>query len=115
MSNKRLLLAVTLSLSACSLPHQSPTELPARYLACYALAPAAKNQCHQELGFEAEKLGFKQFINQQQLPCDSINDGPKFMVAAQVYLVQCQPKGQYLMRFDVENQRWQLVKRSLIN
>ena len=112
MRNRKLLLAAALSLAACQPRSQTDTasELPAKYLACYALSPAAKSQCQQELAFEAEKLGFKQFIKAQYLSCDAVIEGPEFVEAQQAYLVKCQPKGQHLMRFCHEQQRWELVK-----
>ena len=114
MRNRKLLLAAALSLTACQ-PESQDTELPTKYLACYALEPAAKSQCHQALAFEAEKLGFKQFIKAQYLSCDAVIEGPEFIAEEQAYLVKCQPKGQYLMRFCHEQQRWELVKTAKNN
>ena len=113
MRNRKLLLTAVLSLAACQPRDQADTaaELPAKYLACYALEPAAKSQCHQALAFEAEKLGFKRFINTQYFSCDAVIEGPEFIVEEQAYLVKCQPKGRYLMRFDYEPKQWQLVVR----
>ena len=109
MRNRQLLLTAALSLTACQ-PRSQDTELPAKYLACYALEPAAKSQCHQGLAFEAEKLGFKQFIKAQYLSCDAVIEGPEFIAEKQAYLVKCQPKDQYLMRFDYAQQQWQLLE-----
>jgi hypothetical protein len=62
--------------------------------------------------FESEKLGFKQFLNNLNLPCDSINDGPLFVESKQAYLVKCKPNHQYYMQFDYSNNEWKLIKEN---
>ena len=106
----------------------SKKEVHDNYLACYALDPWTKKECTRKLAkeyiikdrqhdvkyvqafqFEAEKWGFKWFINMQNLPCESIEDGPVFVKERQAYLVTCKPYGQYLMRFDYIANKWSLI------
>lgn len=63
----------------------------------------------QAFQFEAEKLRFRNFINDHELPCESIGEEPIFVEDRQVYLVTCKPEGQYFMRFDYETKEWKLV------
>lgn len=113
MFNKSLLLVVALSIAACSIQAKtaaSEDKIAGKYLNCYALDSKLKQQCIEDLYFEAEKLGFKQFLNNLNLPCERINDGPEFIEEKQAYLVKCQPNHQYLMRFTYETQEWKLIK-----
>ena len=105
-------------------------EVDSDYLNCYALASENKRKCtsnlsakyiyeswkqHQEyvqsFQFECEKLGFKEFLNNKQLTCKEIEDGPIFSSEKAAYIVNCKPQGQYLMRFNYETKEWNLVKQ----
>ena len=105
-------------------------EVHSDYLNCYALASENKRKCtsnlaakyiyeswkqHQEyvqsFQFECEKLGFKKFLNSNQLDCKEIEAGPIFSSEKAAYIVNCKPQGQYLMRFDYETKEWNLVKQ----
>jgi len=104
-------------------------EIQYEYLTCYALEETAKKECIRELTekympkdvkdnkeyakafqFEAEKQGFKRFLNDKKLPCERIDEGPKFSPNKKAYLVICRPKSQYLMRFDYDSKTWMLIE-----
>jgi hypothetical protein len=113
--NKKLLLTLSLTLAAAAFMRNSSIaapqdEISAKYLACYALEPTAKTECVLALQFEAEKQGFKEFINGAGLPCTAVSEGPQFVRSKQAYLVQCEPDNQYWMQFNYQNNQWELVK-----
>jgi hypothetical protein len=111
MRNKNLLLALTtLSLKACSIQQKPVVHVHDKYLACYALNPAAKQECLNSLAFEAEKLGFKQFINNLNLPCAGIENGPEFIEEKKAYLILCSPNHQYFMQFNYDTFEWKLIE-----
>ena len=129
MRNKKLLLALSVSLATCNHAQAESNEIYSSYLACYALHPATKQECvdalaqkyltkeqqqdktyTEEFQFESEKLGFKQFLNNLNLPCDFINDGPLFVEGKQAYLVKCKPNHQYYMQFNYDKKEWNLIK-----
>lgn len=83
-------------------------ETPARYLACYALPAPAKNQCTENARFEAERLGFKSFLNDRGLSCESVDEGPEFIEDRRAYLVKCSSGQQYFMRFNYETNDWEI-------
>jgi len=104
-------------------------EIQYEYLACYALEETAKEECIGKLTekympenvkynkdyakafqFEAEKQGFKRFINDKGLVCERIEEGLEFVSDRKAYLVICRPNRQYLMRFDYDNKEWNLVR-----
>lgn len=58
--------------------------------------------------YEAERLGFKYFINDVGKSCDSINKGPEFDQQEQRYIVKCEGDKTYLMRFNYETREWKL-------
>lgn len=109
MNNKKLFLMLSLSLTACTINTKPKEETAAKCLACYALEPTAKRHCVERVQFDLEKQGFKQFINTGGLPCDSINESPKFVEEKQAYLVKCKPNRQYLMQFNYDNNQWKLI------
>jgi hypothetical protein len=113
--NKKLLLTLSLTLAAAAFMRNSSIaapqdEISAKYLACYALDPAAKKQCIASLQFEAERQGFKEFINAAGLPCAAVSEGPQFIKSKQAYLVQCELDRQYWMQFNYQNNQWELIK-----
>ncbi|GAB4164721.1 MAG: hypothetical protein Tsb006_4340 [Rickettsiaceae bacterium] len=73
------------------------TKLAEKYLTGVVSKDKAYIQAFQ---YEAEKLGFKQFLNKQGMPCQAIDDGPKFDQKVKAYVVKCKPAHQYLVRFD---------------
>ncbi len=103
-------------------------EIHQKYLSCYALNEQTKKQCVDDLAaiyverhwkgnkdytqifqFESEKLGFKEFLENLGLPCESIKGGPKFREDKNAYEVICQPKGHYFMPFDYEKKEWSVL------
>ena len=131
MRNKKLLLALSVSLATCNHAQAESNEIYSRYLACYALHPADKQECvgalaqkyltkeqqqdktyTEEFQFESEKLGFRNFINNQDLPCDSINDSPMFVEENQAYLVKCKPNHQYFIQFNYSTKEWKLIEEN---
>ena len=113
--NKKLLLTLSLTLAAAAFVGNRTIAAPkdaisAKYLACYALSPEAKKQCLEELQFIAEKEGFREFINNSGLPCDAVEESPKFVETEQAYLVKCEPNLQYWMQFNYKTHQWKLIK-----
>lgn len=99
------------------------------YLQCYALRDIDKKDCKREaktlttdrqtavtwdyilpFDYEAERLGFKAFLNNAGKKCAGINEGPKFNQAIKAYDVHCTDGNQYGMRFDSEKLEWELVE-----
>ena len=97
------------------------------YLDCYALDEDSKATCVDKLNekyilkrfwdnpdylvsfqYQAEKLGFKHFINDAGKPCDVINEGPIFDDKEQRYIVKCESGKTYLMHFDYDKKEWQV-------
>ena len=104
-------------------------EVHKAYLNCYALNEAAKKQCLKELAvkyitgskkddkeyvtafqFEAEKLGFKHFLNNNKLSCKEVIGGPMFDVHKKAYIVTCKPTLEYHMHFDYSAKEWKLLE-----
>lgn len=101
-------------------------EVHEKYLSCYPLHSETKKQCVKELNqrylkkhlsnneyvesfrYESEKLGFKNFIISQGLPCENIEDGPEYDDANRAYLVKCGNDSNYYMRFDYKANSWSL-------
>jgi hypothetical protein len=105
-----LILGIT---TACSPDNHDPfpsNETHKQYLSCYALEPASKSKCLQEFQFAAEKEGFKEFINNLALPCESVEESPAFIEEKQAYVVKCKPGLEYLMRFYYDPKEWKLIK-----
>jgi hypothetical protein len=107
---KRYITTIT---TACSPDNHSScikSENHSRYLSCYALEPASKSKCLQEFQFAAEKEGFKEFINNLDLPCGGVEESPAFIEEKQAYVVKCKPGLEYLMRFYYDSKEWKLIK-----
>lgn len=104
-------------------------EVHNSYLQCYPLKKPDKDSCLKELNlkyvsnkykadteyvrafqFEAEKLGFKNFLNDLKLPCERVDDGPEFSSDMHAYLVKCIPDHQYHMQFDYKDKKWTIPK-----
>jgi hypothetical protein len=113
MSNKNLLLSLTtIALAACSIQQKTIVQTNDKYLACYALNPVAKRECLNSLVFEAEKLGFKQFLNNLNLTCAGIENGPEFIEEKKAYLILCSPNHQYFMQFNYDTFEWKLIEET---
>ena len=102
-------------------------EIHNQYLNCYPLSSDNKKQCVKKLSeqylkkhlsdskyvksfqYEAEKLGFRNFLKTQGLPCESINDGPEFDYDKSAYLVKCTNAKNYYMQFDYQQKTWIIV------
>jgi hypothetical protein len=113
--NKKLLSTLSLALAALAFAGSKTTAasqdgISTKYLACYALDPTSKKKCLYELVFAAEKDGFRDFINNSGLPCDTVEESPEFVETEQAYLVKCQPNHQYLMQFNYKTHQWKLIK-----
>jgi len=99
------------------------------YLACYALNVNAKAKCVNSLHdkhilkrwrakeaytsnfqYTAEKLGFKSFLEQKNLSCESINKSPIFSLEHRAYAVKCIPRNTYFMQFNYKTKKWSIVK-----
>ncbi len=107
-------------------------QVYAAYLQCYALQKSEKEACLKELAlkyinkkqntdaryvqafqYEAEKLGFKNFLNDLKLPCERVDNGPEFSSDMHAYLVKCTPNHQYHMQFDYKDKKWIIPKETL--
>ena len=60
----------------------------------------------QEFGYECEKLGFKEFLQKQKLPCETLTQSPIFDHKLGAYVVKCEPEGSYNMLFDYDKKQW---------
>ena len=95
------------------------------YLQCYALNPKEKQNCLTGLKnkyispelrrntnyttsfqYEAEKLGFMQFLKNKNFPCNNIKNGPQYSKETESYVVKCSENKLYLLRFDYEEGEW---------
>ncbi len=131
MKKSKLVTALFL-LSACAsgkTEHSIPitSSCAKEYLACYALDKLAKKKCTDKLAkkytiagktdiqkfqFEAEKIGFKNFLNEKGKLCESIDNGPEFVKSENAYIVWCKPSQLYFMQFDYDKKQWS-IDRSL--
>lgn len=108
---------------------KQPKEVHLAYLQCYALRDIDKKDCKREakkrtngrqtavtwdyilpFDYEAERLGFKAFLQDADKVCAGVNEGPKFNQDAKAYDVRCTDGNQYGMRFDSEKLEWELVE-----
>ncbi|MCH2546571.1 MAG: hypothetical protein MK052_03020 [Alphaproteobacteria bacterium] len=107
-----------------------PKEMHLAYLQCYGLNQSDKKSCRRKAAqlatsgrkdastwdyilpfdYEAERLGFKAFLQDQGKKCASVNEGPKYNTDSNVYDVICTDGNQYQMRFDGSASAWELVK-----
>lgn len=104
-------------------------EVHLAYLQCYALRDIAKKDCKREakklsknrqeaktweyilpFDHEAERLGFKAFLQNKGKACAGIDQGPKYNDKISAYDVACTDGSQYRMRFDYEKDQWLLVE-----
>lgn len=102
-------------------------ELHEAYLRCYPLPKLQKEQCRRIVGehhpqraeatswdyirpfdHEAERQGFRHFLNERGKPCDGVNEGPVYDETEKGWQVRCTGGEQHLMRFDAETGSWSL-------
>lgn len=103
-------------------------EIHLEYLNCYPLAPSQKKACTEKVSdkwlkpkfereynkysktfqHEAERLGFKYFLNGKGFVCDKVLQSPIFDNKEDAYLVICSSDKQYYMQFDYDNQQWNM-------
>ncbi len=101
-------------------------EIHHKYLNCYPLHQEDKKQCVkalnneyikknksnkeyvQSFAFEAEKLGFKNFLEAKKLECKKIKYGPEYDDEQKAYLVKCGDETNYLMQFNYKTKTWSL-------
>jgi len=107
----------------------APKELHLEYLNCYPLPRLEKNRCickaatktnitHDAsswdyihpYNYEAEKLGFIAFIQDQGKKCDGLDQGVLFSEKEKSYIVNCIDGNRHLMKFDRENKQWSLIE-----
>lgn len=100
-------------------------EVHGAYLQCYPLEQSVKEVCLSALAqkyisakrktdakyiqafeLEAEKFGFKRFLNTHNLPCEEVDSGPIFDANARAYIVTCKPVKQYHMQFNYSTKEW---------
>lgn len=100
-------------------------EIHDAYLQCYALHPKEKKECTRQLAgkylpkeqqansqyaksyqYEAEKLGFMNFLHEKGLSCDHLVASPTFIDSVKSYLVICQNNNHYLVSFDYKTKLW---------
>lgn len=105
----------------------SQKHIHKQYLDCYALDKSSKATCVDELNkehislnlqknskyladfqYEAEKRGFKHFLNSSGKICDVIDEGPRFDSNKHRYVVRCISENVYFMSFNYETKEWQL-------
>lgn len=98
------------------------------YLQCYALGNDKRrclsqliaNYIDQELRdkihytmnyqYEAERLGFVHFLQEQGADCDELRTGPKFFQDTESYVAKCTNGKIYLLKFDDTSKEWKFVK-----
>lgn len=106
---------------------QAPKELHQAFLQCYGLKDVDKKGCQRAAGssheryvnasnweyilpfrYEAERMGFKDFLNGKGKACTELNEGPKYDPKQKVYVVHCSNNKQYNMRWEWQKGSWQL-------
>ena len=106
-----------------------PKEVHLAYLQCYALRDIDKKDCKREVkkltkdrqtavtwdyilpfDYEAERLGFKAFLQNAGKKCAGVNEGPQYNKETNAYDVICTDGNQYQMRFDSKKSEWELVQ-----
>lgn len=104
-------------------------EVHLAYLQCYALRDIDKKDCKRAakrlttdrqdavtwdyilpFEYEAERLGFRTFLQEAGKSCDGVHQGPKYNKETNAYDVICTDDNQYRMRFDYEKAEWVLME-----
>lgn len=100
------------------------------YFQCYALKPEEKATCQKEIiknnkpaldkkltsnssyitafAHESERLGFLEFLKNNNLVCDRIDEGPIFVERNKAFNVQCKNGNTYQLEFDSKKHHWSL-------
>jgi hypothetical protein len=104
-------------------------EVHLAYLQCYALRDIDKKDCKRKaknlaknrqdartweyilpFDYEAERLGFKAFLQNKGKSCSGVDQGPKYNKERNAYDVICTDGKQYGMRFDSKKTEWKLAE-----
>lgn len=104
-------------------------EIHLDYLNCYPLDRREKRICLEKLESqylrkqfekeyktyrktfqeESEKLGFKYFLNNKGLTCESVPHSPQLVDQKEaIYLVNCSSGEKYRMQFNYDNKQWSI-------
>ena len=107
-------------------------EIHLAYLQCYPLSKEDKKACqlgvqhnnklHERYGassveyaktydYEAERLGFAEFIRNKGQICERVDQGPKFDISSKTYEVICVDGNNYNMKFIHNNGKWNLINK----
>ena len=97
------------------------------FLQCYGLWNNEKDKCQRIVGkqharydaasswdyirpfrHEAERLGFKHFLNEKGKRCERVDEGPQYNDDQGAYIVNCTSGEQYTMQFNREALTWSL-------
>ncbi len=104
-------------------------EVHLAYLQCYGLPKSDKKSCRRKAAaltengrdsantwdyilphdYEAERLGFKAFLEDAGKRCARVDQGPQYNEERKGYVVQCTDGGSYLMGYDRGKNAWQLL------
>jgi len=108
-----------------------PKEVHLAYLKCYALEESKKDTCRHAVErnhnlqdiitsssweyvlpyrYEAERLGFAQFLRDNGRTCKGINKGLLYNKEAKAYEAVCTGGNAYKMRFNRKAGQWVIVK-----
>jgi hypothetical protein len=109
---------------------KSDLSIHQAYLKCYALLKPDKLKCSENIisknkaklsqnllssniyitsfAYEAERLGFLWFLQNEKLHCDAIDEGPSYNYKREAYEVLCRNGNKYYMRFDYSENLWHL-------
>jgi len=98
------------------------------YLQCYALPDLDKKFCENDIrqtikdvraassweyvlpfDYEAQRLGFADFLRLHGKSCKGIDAGPKYNAQKKAYDVQCTDGHSYIMQFDSRVMVWRIV------
>lgn len=118
-----------LNLAAIESARNQSKEVHLAYLQCYGLNQGDKKSCRRKASrlaisdrgdtstwefilpfdYEAERLGFKAFLNDASKSCAGVDQGPQYDKEVNAYNVVCTDGNSYRMRFDSEKKEWSLV------
>ena len=98
------------------------------YLQCYALPDVDKSFCENDIrksiknvqaassweyirtfDYEAERLGFAEFLREHGKSCKGIDAGPKYNAEKKAYDVRCNDGNGYTMQFDSRGMMWRIT------
>ncbi|MCH2547394.1 MAG: hypothetical protein MK052_07285 [Alphaproteobacteria bacterium] len=121
--------AIVLKEGAIADVRKADKEIHLGFLKCYALPSNDKDNCQRIVGknharyegasswdyirpfrYEAERMGFKAFLNDQGKLCNAVNEGPRYDENIKAFQVQCSSGEHYAMQFDRKEMQWKLVE-----